>query len=141
MPREASPLHGARARTARNAGVQAFWSVRGRFGSFCKKMGVPTPDSVIVELDQTFLDANPALATRFSKPVTQGAHFGSMVVRDTFDNPPTMLINDVSNKADFPKTVVFDVVTENTDRGKASNLLIVPPDHYPQQTHFVCIDH
>jgi hypothetical protein len=105
------------------------------------KLGVPTPEGVIVELDQAFLDANPVLGTRYARPVTQGAHFGSMVVRNTFDNPPAALINTVSNKGDFPQIVVFDVLTENSDRANATNFLIVRPDHYPQQTHFVSVDH
>lgn len=105
------------------------------------KMGVPTPDSVIVEMDQTFLDANPVLGTRYARPVTQGAHFGSTVVRNIFDNPPSALISSVSNRGDFPRIVVFDVLTENSDRANAGNFLIVRPDHYPQQTHFVSIDH
>lgn len=105
------------------------------------RLGVPTPDSVIVEIDQTFLDANPILGTRYPKPVAPGAHFGSMIVRNTFDNPPVGLINTVSNVADFPQIIVFDILTENTDRCNVGNFLIVRLDHYPQQTHFVSIDH
>lgn len=105
------------------------------------KLQVPTPETAIVEVERAFLDANPNLATRYSRPVTEGPHFGSMIERGAFENPPSALISTVTNKEDFPGVVTFDVLTNNTDRGNAGNFLIVPREGDPKQTRFLSVDH
>src|SRR5689334_5255881 len=49
------------------------------------RLGVPTPEPVLVEVDDGFLQANPFLAAKYAAPVSSGVHFGSRIVRNLYD--------------------------------------------------------
>jgi hypothetical protein len=104
------------------------------------RVGVPTPETVLMEVTATFLQANTFLEKRYARPVSPGTHFGSRLLRNMFDNPPTSLIRSARNRTDFPTVIAFDVLTNNHDRVNATNFLMVRPDQYPRMLDFVSID-
>jgi hypothetical protein len=104
------------------------------------RLGVPTPETVLMEVTTPFLQANTFLERRYAHSVSTGKHFGSRLLRNMFDNPPTSLIAGARNRIDFPAVIVFDVLTNNSDRANAQNFLMVRPDQYPRTLDFVAID-
>jgi hypothetical protein len=103
-------------------------------------VGVPTPEGVLVSVEQPFLDGNPSLAKRYARPVSTGIHFGSKMVRNVYARAPRSLIPRVRNLSDLPAVVAFDVLTNNTDRDNNGNYLLIRPDHHPRDLDFVAID-
>jgi hypothetical protein len=90
-------------------------------------MGIPTPETALVYFGDTFLEANPKLKTLYDAPVCSGYHFGSKYFPKHFDSIPS-LISTVTNVADFPAIIAFDVLTDNHDRceNHHDNVLLIP---------------
>jgi hypothetical protein len=107
-------------------------------------MGVPTPEIAVVDIDATFLEANPKLRTTFDSPIQPGPQFGSKYIQPCFGVPEPFLVSLASNRQDFNRIVVFDVATNNSDRceNNYDNVLLVRDDpESPDSFRLLSIDH
>jgi hypothetical protein len=106
-------------------------------------MGVPMPEIALVELSEIFLEANPQLSGLYDSPVKPGLQFGSKFVDPCDAVPHPHLISLAENSGDFPRIVVFDVATNNSDRcdNNYDNVLLVQADGPDNKFRLLSIDH
>lgn len=90
----------------------------------CNKLGLNTPESVLVTVDSKFLSDNPdvyiLLPNGIRQEIATGVHFGSQFPGDpehvaVYDFLPDTMLPDVYNRADFFGALVFDKWTANAD--------------------------
>lgn len=105
-------------------------------------IGVPTPETALVELTAEFLEAkgNEFLKNLHSTSVSVGLHFGSHRVRGVENTAVAGHLTRCGNRASFPGIFAFDVWTNNTDR-KMDHCLIVRPDFDPGRYYVTSVDH
>lgn len=94
----------------------------------CRKLGLETPEPVLVEVDTTFLlnntEACIALPNGIRREISRGVHFGSQFPGDpervpVYDFLPDTLLPGVYNRRDFFGALVFDKWTANADGRQA----------------------
>lgn len=101
---------------------------------------LPTPEVALVQVTETFLDANQFLKTIHQKAVTVGLHFGSHRIGGVENTAVAGHLRKCNNQSSFPGFFVFDICTNNTDR-KMDHCLVVKPDFHPQGYYVSSVDH
>ena len=106
-------------------------------------LGVPTPTTALIEVDELFLEANPSVRLAYDAPVEPGLQFGSRYTKPFYEVTSPFFISLASNSADFPKIVIFDATTDNADRceNHYDNVLLVPDPSRSDGFLLFSIDH
>ena len=90
-------------------------------------LGLATPEGVVVQISQDFLQANPEVFIQLGSArhaVTPGWHYGSRFPGDpartvVYDFLPDTLLTQVTNRQDFMGLLAFDQWTGNADSRQA----------------------
>jgi hypothetical protein len=109
-----------------------------------KQVGVASPAWAWIQVDLAFLEAHPEArieVRRGAIAIEPGWHYGSRYPVDPYRQTvyaclPAHMVERVSNRKDFPGSLVFDVWTDNRDPAQA---IFFRPPHRPLRMEM--IDH
>jgi len=107
-------------------------------GGLALQLGVTCAEGVLFDVNAAFLSAATGLANFSGGPISVGTHWAARDLGQTYVSPPADLLSKVSNKDDLASVIVFDALTQNTDRDNAGNYLLIDDS---KELRFFAIDH